>query len=616
MSVCACVSFLAVAGRWAPVVGILLAALVASLVIPARYSATPGQQRAVFSIVGIPFSAIGLYYIAQGTVNAFAQIAVVGAVYVLTGAVIEAYREFGQARPGVFHAGILMVMLVAGINRRNPYYLYCVCLYGAGLAMMLRSPASGLNCPPPPASRAPAWVPAGLFALVVALSLKIFGAMPVVGNLFFRTFAGSDYAKSVNYLFGADSDLSSIQDLAGSRQIAARVFGPPCLLRGQVLVTYAGARWSAPSRREDRDVIKPEGRLFQFAGPEPSNKVSWRIQPIKVVAGPLPVPAGAWNLRASMDELEMDAFDGLRADNAAPYQVIARGRPGEGRSPRRPRSGSREWREFYLQVPDEIRDGLLEEARKVVGGERDPEALASRLTDYLAAGNYDPGAHHPGNQDPVLHFLRNGLHGHCEYFATSLTLMLRSLGVPARYVIGYRAQERNPYGDYLVVRDRDAHAWVEVYLDGEWQVFDPTPGAEMERTHPDGLITGDIDGLIDGVKMVGGRLWRWLSGLDWTGLGWLLLGLLALGLSWVTVRNLRRRGAQQVSRLEQLGRRSYALLARKGAPRAASETPLELAGRLEEPAASWFRDYSRARFRGADEAEVNRLERELGKLFK
>lgn len=613
MALCGCFSFLVVAGSWAPLVLVLALVLAASWWVPWRYSTTAAQQRTLFSIIGLPFAAAGVFYISEGTVNAFAGVAVAGALYVLTGATVEVFREFGQARPGVFHAGVLMAVLVAGIDYRNPYYLYCVCLYGWGLMTLLRSPASGLNCPPPKPSRAPGAVSFVLFLLAAALSSMVFSSMAIAGRLFFRTFAGSDSNKGSHYLFAAHSDLSSVQDLSGSRQVAARVFGPPCLLRGQVLITYEGARWTAPSLRSDRDLLKPQGNRFELPGPPLEEGVSWRIQPIKVVAGPLPVPAGTWQLRASVDEIEVDAFDGIRADNAKIYQVLARGGPGEGRSRRRPRPGSPEWKAAYLQVPDSIREELAQEARRLLKPSQGPAEMAAHLEGYLSRGSYEPGAHHPRNRDPIVHFLHNGLKGHCEYFATSLALMLRTMEVPTRYVIGYRAQERNPFGNYLLVRDRDAHAWVEAYVDGRWRVYDPTPPAELQYTHPDGLSSRGLGALWDGLKMWASRWWPWLLSLNW---GALLLLLLTPPAIWGLMRWLGSRGASADPRsaVERLGARAYARLARQGLVREPGETTLEFARRLPEPWAKWFTDYTEARFRKCGGEAAQRLEKRLSAL--
>lgn len=101
------------------------------------------------------------------------------------------------------------------------------------------------------------------------------------------------------------------------------------------------------------------------------------------------------------------------------------------------------------------------------------------------------------NLDPVEDFMVNHRTGHCEYFASGLALMLRSQGIPARVVVGYRGGEYNQVGKYFQFYERDAHAWVECYLtrsevpgntftkyfvgrSGGWLRLDPTPSTATE----------------------------------------------------------------------------------------------------------------------------------------
>src|SRR5581483_6004743 len=78
--------------------------------------------------------------------------------------------------------------------------------------------------------------------------------------------------------------------------------------------------------------------------------------------------------------------------------------------------------------------------------------------------------------DPVAHFLFVRHEGHCEYFASAMAVMLRSLGIPARVVNGFRTGEFNDLTSEYVVRASNAHAWVETFFPGYgWVSFDPTP---------------------------------------------------------------------------------------------------------------------------------------------
>jgi transglutaminase-like putative cysteine protease len=81
-------------------------------------------------------------------------------------------------------------------------------------------------------------------------------------------------------------------------------------------------------------------------------------------------------------------------------------------------------------------------------------------------------------KDPIANFLFERKRGHCEYFASSMAIMLRTLGIPSRVVNGFRSDEFNDITGNYVVRAKDAHSWVEAYFPGYgWQTFDPTPGA-------------------------------------------------------------------------------------------------------------------------------------------
>ena len=81
------------------------------------------------------------------------------------------------------------------------------------------------------------------------------------------------------------------------------------------------------------------------------------------------------------------------------------------------------------------------------------------------------------NKTPVSAFLLSHRSGHCEYFATATALLLRSVGIPTRYVVGYSVHELSQLERQYVVRSRNAHAWTEVYINDKWQTFDTTPAS-------------------------------------------------------------------------------------------------------------------------------------------
>ncbi|WP_198683223.1 transglutaminase TgpA family protein [Peristeroidobacter agariperforans] len=100
-------------------------------------------------------------------------------------------------------------------------------------------------------------------------------------------------------------------------------------------------------------------------------------------------------------------------------------------------------------------------------------------------------------------FLFNSRRGFCEHFASAFTTMARSVGIPARVVTGYQGGEFNPMSGYLVVRQSDAHAWSEVWLEGRgWQRIDPTAAIAPER------IESGLDAAISAEEEVPGRMLR------------------------------------------------------------------------------------------------------------
>jgi Ca2+/Na+ antiporter len=84
-----------------------------------------------------------------------------------------------------------------------------------------------------------------------------------------------------------------------------------------------------------------------------------------------------------------------------------------------------------------------------------------------------------GGAEPLADFLFNVKEGHCEYFATAMAVMLRTQGIATRVVNGFQTGDYNETADIYVVRQREAHSWVEVYFPQEnaWVTFDPTPAA-------------------------------------------------------------------------------------------------------------------------------------------
>jgi protein-glutamine gamma-glutamyltransferase len=134
----------------------------------------------------------------------------------------------------------------------------------------------------------------------------------------------------------------------------------------------------------------------------------------------------------------------------------------------------------YLQLP-RLDPRILPLATQVSSSATNSYDKAVLLERYLKT-HYGYTLKLPGSPvaDPLANFLFERRQGHCEYFASSMAVMLRTLGIPARVVNGFRSDEFNDVTGNYVVRAKDAHSWVEAYFPGYgWITFDPTPGGAI-----------------------------------------------------------------------------------------------------------------------------------------
>ena len=116
----------------------------------------------------------------------------------------------------------------------------------------------------------------------------------------------------------------------------------------------------------------------------------------------------------------------------------------------------------------------------------DPIARAKALESHLReSGQFQYSLQKVQRQpgvDPIEDFVTQNRSGHCEYYASALCLMLRSLDIPARLVVGFKGGELNSLGGFYQVRQRNAHAWVEAYLPPD-EVPDDESISQLARKH-------------------------------------------------------------------------------------------------------------------------------------
>ena len=135
----------------------------------------------------------------------------------------------------------------------------------------------------------------------------------------------------------------------------------------------------------------------------------------------------------------------------------------------------------YTQLPPELPRRIRDLGRELTAGAETPYDKAKAIESYLKTFPYSLTINPPPyNSDGVDHFLFEEKRGYSEYFASAMTVLLRTQGVPARMVSGYTVGDQVPGHDLYVVTDSNSHGWVEVFFpDYGWIGFEPTPGAAI-----------------------------------------------------------------------------------------------------------------------------------------
>ncbi|CAK0769771.1 protein-glutamine gamma-glutamyltransferase [Gammaproteobacteria bacterium] len=203
----------------------------------------------------------------------------------------------------------------------------------------------------------------------------------------------------------------------------------------------------------------------------------------------------------------------------------------------------------------------------------------------------------PGGKD-LRNFLTESRSGHCEYFATATTLLLRSFGVPARYITGYSVHEFVAAEHQYVARYRHAHAWAQAYVDGVWQDVDTTPGTWVEAEADQ---RNSLEPIIDWFSWQWYHCSKWRAGNAADFYYWQLGGVLFVcgWLYWRLFRRPRISGTV-VKRKSDLQAKTSAYFqmeagfARAGYLRPIGETPHHWLQRLEREGCSYFTETARA----------------------
>jgi protein-glutamine gamma-glutamyltransferase len=352
----------------------------------------------------------------------------------------------------------------------------------------------------------------GLTSVLVAVSALLIG-----GVFFFlipRFTAG--YLSALNLQpnlmtgFGNDITIGEIGKIQQSSAVVMRIHveGDPGRAedvhwRGIILTNFDGKRWFTPAH--DEIVISPDaGGEYRFA---PSALPNGDFYPLRYTVMMEPVATDAVFVAPRPEMLRgRFANESERVGVPRSHTYLLLDKTGslsnpfhndikvryEGLSllptipPAQLRKASTIYpdqiQNLYLQVP-QLDPRIKQLAEKIVEKSHNEYDSAANIELYLKT-HYAYTLDLTGRKtdDPLAYFLFERRAGHCEYFAAAMTVMLRDLGIPARYVGGFLPGEFNDLGGDYIVRASDAHAWVEAYFPGYgWITFDPTPPGSGKR---------------------------------------------------------------------------------------------------------------------------------------
>jgi len=509
---------------------------------------------------------------------------------------------------------------------------------------------------------------------ILALSGILFAVLP-------RVHGSGGYAHSGDYSVGFSQqvDLGLTGSLAANPRAVMRVESldgssvENLHWRGITLQEFDGVRWTGESRQSAR-TLRPRQGGYAVRGVE-RRESEGRLIRYRVVLDELPtdvifIPGELQSVTGSFPVLLVSGggtfrvpdrpLRGLRYEATSwlvdrelvqPTDVI------ELFSPR--------FRRNNLQLP-ELDPRIAVLAAEVTEGSTDWLDSARRIERYFQT-NYEYSLELPSEraEDPLAHFLFERREGHCEYFASSMGVMLRTLGIPSRLVGGFAGGVENPLTGAHIVRSSDAHAWVEAYIPGYgWLEFDPSPtkptqaGGQLAELwmYWDALQASWMEWVVDydatrqaeiavgfqersqsavlsmavGWEEIGKSILGWFDGVEANKVDWsdwrralpavgpiagaaafFLLALLLWPLGSALLRRRRlQRGSGRQDDIRYFFERALTALEKRGMKREAHLTGEEIARRLDEPALlSGFRRvlecYNAARFGADRRAEAN-----------
>lgn len=261
--------------------------------------------------------------------------------------------------------------------------------------------------------------------------------------------------------------------------------------------------------------------------------------------------------------------------------------------------------DHYLQLPANLPQRVRDLAENLTQGADNPLDRALAIQSYLRGSTFEYSldiSAPPAGSDGVDYFLFETKTGYSDYFGSSMTVMLRAVGVPARMAAGYAPGEYDSEANIRIIRDSDSHGWVQGYFpDYGWIDFEPTPrwpeqerkllsgpgsGLVPDRSADDGAVDDGLDDLLEDLLDDPGGL----SSLDSSGPGFSfdIVGLLiragialgVVGVVWLIFQVVWTRGLGNATPVEKAYTKMSRLGTWAGIQRGANQTPVEYATAL------------------------------------
>lgn len=276
-----------------------------------------------------------------------------------------------------------------------------------------------------------------------------------------------------------------------------RTIPPPGepLWRGVTMLRYESGRWRRQSRNASQRYVAFPDRNLSSKLIRQKIKLEANDSPTVFAIRPIRSTSAPHRLAPTLNPVDGTLQRSDQRPGPYDYEVLSDPDPNGLQIGELPPDLTHN--EFLLAIPESLKVRLRPIAERVVAsiheeGRAGVEARALAIESYLRDSHQfkyslrmevvDP------TLDPVVDFLVNQKEGHCEYFASALALLLRSIDIPTRVVNGFKGGDWNGITQTMNVRQKHAHSWVEAYIGRGaqnvpiWMTLDPTPGEERDES--------------------------------------------------------------------------------------------------------------------------------------